>query len=343
MTNIAAVVHELGGVAQKRQLVKRGARDEELTRAVRAGEVIRVRQGWYSTLASDAPAVRAIRVGGRLTGISALIAAGAWVLGSHPLHVAVHRNASRLRNPGDRTRRLYRGARAVVVHWVTDDSVDRGSVTTVALLDALVRVVLDEELETAVAALDWALRTGAIDAPDLRTLVQRLPQYKRSITDWVDPACDSLPESLTRTRLQLRGHHVVSQIPVGSRERIDMVVDNLVAIETDGEQFHLTRFEEDRRKDITITIAGYHVLRPSARMIFRDWHRVYLAVESALAARRAQGEISDMPPGVRDRLVLRPPRSRGGRSPAGSEIRIRTRGRSVADRTVTRAGSPDGS
>jgi very-short-patch-repair endonuclease len=239
------------------------------------------------------------------------------VLGSHPLHVAVPRNASRLRNPADRTRRLYLGARAVVVHWVSDDCATRGSVTTVALVDALAQVVLDEDLEVAVAALDWALRTATIDSTDFETLLRMLPEYKRLIQLWVDPACDSLPESLTRTRLRLRGHHVKTQVPVCTRERIDLVVDNLVAIETDGEEFHRTRFEEDRRKDITITIVGYHVLRPSARTIFGDWQRFYKAVESALAARVSEGPGHPARSRARDRPALRPPHARGHRWRAG--------------------------
>jgi very-short-patch-repair endonuclease len=311
MADIAALVSELGGMAHKQQLVRRGARDWELTRAVRSGEVIRVRQGWYTTLADDDLAVRAVRVGGRLTGISAVIAAGGWVLGTFPLHVAVPRNASRLRNPGDRTRRLYLGGRAVVVHWVSEDSANRGTVTAVPLVVALAQVVLDEKLEVAVAALDGALRSGAIDSTEFETLLRTLPRYKRPIQVWVDPACDSLPESLTRTRLQLSGHHVTSQVPLGTRERIDLVVDYCVAIETDGEEFHLTRFEKDRRKDITITIEGYHVLRPSARMIFSDWNRVYDAVRSALEARQAEGLAHGPEHRLRDKPILRPPRARG--------------------------------
>ena len=320
MVDIAALVHGFGGVAHKQQLVRHGARDWELTRAVRAGEVIRIRQGWYSTLADDDPGVRAIRVGGRLTGISAIVAAGGWALGKFPLHVAVPRNASRLRNPGDRARRLYLKSRGVVVHWVPIDSTDRGSTTSVPLKEALARVVLDEELEVSVAALDWALRSGEIDATAFDTLMQMLPRYKRSIRLWVAPECDSLPESLTRTRLRLCGHQVTPQVPTGSRERIDMVVDDCVAIETDGEEFHLTRFDEDRRKDITITIDGYHVLRPSARMIFNEWPRFYRAVMAALEARKSMGHrdgVRSLRPGS---VPMRPPPQRGHRGKARSLV-----------------------
>jgi hypothetical protein len=84
----------------------------------------------------------------------------------------------------------------------------------------------------------------------------------------------------------MRGHSVRGQVPLRTGERIDLVVDECVAIETDGEQFHLASFERDRRKDAEIAIAGLHGLRPSARMVFHEWPLVELAVETAVATRR---------------------------------------------------------
>jgi very-short-patch-repair endonuclease len=286
MVNIAAVVHELGGVAQKQQLVARGARDCDLTRAVRRGEIIRVRKGWYTTLSADGPEVRAVRVGGRLTGLSAIVSAGGWVLDSHTLHVSVPGNASRLRSPRNRFASFVAGTRrAVRVHWDRLAVGQSGNATSVGLLDALERVVLDEPLEVAVAALDWALHTRHLDPTDFESLVARLPATKQSIRDWVDATCESLPESLARTRLRLTGHQVVTQCRVGNNQRIDLVIDNIVAFETDGEEFHRDRFYADRAKDLAMTIGGFHALRATATMVFRDWDRVVLAIDSALRGR----------------------------------------------------------
>ena len=286
MRDVAAVIHELGGIAQKRQLVALGARDADLTRAVRGNEVFRVRQGWYSTMSVDRPEVRAMRVGGRLTGLSAIAAAGGWVLGIPPLHVSVPRNAARLRSPVNRFAARVRGRRSAArVHWDHPRVAETGTVASVGLLDAMERVVRDEPLEVAVAALDWALHTRRFDGTDLDILVARLPASRRAIRDWVDPACESLPESLARTRLRVGGHHVVTQTPVGNNQRIDLVVDGVVALETDGEAYHRDRFDADRAKDLTMTIHGYHALRATARMIFRDWGRVENAIECALRGR----------------------------------------------------------
>jgi hypothetical protein len=286
MTNIAAIVGSLGGMAQKQQLVRRGARDIDLTLAVRRGEVSRARQGWYTTLPPDDVRVRAVCVGGRLTGISAVVALGGWVLGRSPLHVSLHANAARLRTPWNRFVQLAgRIVRGLNLHWDDAGVAARGDSTIVDVRDALYRVVLDEDFETAVAALDWALHTGRLHWIDFELLVSRLPRELRHIRDWVDERCESLPESLARTRLRLLGHTVDSQVRINDLERIDLVIDDCVGLETDGEEYHLDRFESDRAKDIAITIANLHALRPSARMVFRHWHRVVLAVESAVAAR----------------------------------------------------------
>ena len=287
MRDIAEIVDSLGGLAQKQQLVARGARDVDLTRAVREGTASRARQGWYTTLPDADPRVRAVRVGGRLTGISAIIHAGGWVLGSHPLHVSVPDNAARLRSQHDRRVAFDTSARGgVVLHWDGIAVGERGDVASVGLLDALYRVVLDENLETSVAALDWALRTEAIDRVDFESLILRLPEDYRYIREWVDGNCDSLPESLSRTRLRLRGHSVVSQVSIGAAEHIDLLVDECVAVETDGEEFHLTRFDHDRRKDMSITMEKLYAFRPTARMVFYEWDSVLLAIETAISVHK---------------------------------------------------------
>ena len=77
MPSIEEMVHRLGGFARKRELVARGARDRDLTLAVRAGAVRRARNGWYSTRAEDDAEFQAVRVGGRATAGTALRAEGA--------------------------------------------------------------------------------------------------------------------------------------------------------------------------------------------------------------------------------------------------------------------------
>jgi len=284
MDTVAALVRSLGGIAQKKQLIGRGARDLDLTRAVRDGSVIRARQGWYTTLSVMDARVRAVRVGGRLTGISAIEQSGGWVLGKHSLHVSVHDNAARLRSTSNLHVRFDSSVDVEVeLHWDDRAVAQRGTPWAVDIRDALYRVVLDEPFEEAVAALDWAVRSCSVDRMDFEEILKSLPAEYSRLGHWVDALCDSLPESISRTRLRLRGHHVESQRPLGDLRKIDLVVDRCVGLEIDGEQFHLHRFESDRSKDLDITILRLHCLRPSARAVFRDWDRVLLAIETAVS------------------------------------------------------------
>ena len=176
MVTVAALVNGIGGMAQKRQLVALGVRDLDLTLAVKRATVLRARQGWYTTLPADSAAVLAVRVGGRLTGLSLVAELGGWVLSQPPLHVSVPVNAARLRSATNRF--VHPGAtsiRGVKLHWEPCDLAGRGTATAVDLLDALMRVVLDEDLETAVAALDWAMYTNRIDLIDFERMLQQLP------------------------------------------------------------------------------------------------------------------------------------------------------------------------
>jgi len=284
MADIAYLVTQLGGFAQKQQLVARGARDVELTRAVRTGEVLRARQGWYTTHLTDDRAVRAVRVGGRLTGLALIDYLGGWVIDTPPLHVSMAQNAARMRTPTNRYRRLV-NRRGVVLHWDPPDVFARGLSWCVALRDALRCVILHESFEQAIAVLDWAMHNNLMDDADLRSLISTLPLPLQSIVEWVDPDCESLPESLSRTRFRLAGHHVTSQVPLETDERIDLVVDGEAGVEVDGKKYHLNKFYEDRQKDITITLEEYHALRPPAQSVFQQWSRVQGAVNVALRRR----------------------------------------------------------
>ncbi|MGJ8722770.1 MAG: hypothetical protein ACSHW9_13105 [Salinibacterium amurskyense] len=174
------------------------------------------------------------------------------------------------------------------MHWDSAEVNDQGTNWHVSVFEALKRTILDESLETAVAAVDWALHTGRIDGFDFERLILSLPLGKRKIRSWIDARCESLPESLARTRLRLRGHRVEIQIPVGLK-RIDLVVNGIVGLEIDGRQFHAHTFEEDHLKAIEITIAGFHALSISARMVFTQWELFLQGLDSALAFHSRSG------------------------------------------------------
>lgn len=285
MHPLIVAITEVGGAAGRRHLNESGFTDRELRAAVRAGVILRARRGWYTVWSREDSRFAAVRLGGRLTGLAAIEALGGWVLHAPRLEAAVPRNAARLRDPRRRRPLLDRSRRGIVVHWVGTEHDRDTSTGIVPVLEALRVAIRAESTETAVAAIDWALRAGAIDSDDLAELARSIPARLRPRLLEVDPRCDSLPESLARTRLRAAGLRVRSQVPVPGAGPIDLLVEGVVALEVDGDEFHRDRFEHDRRKDLAITAAGMHALRPSARHVFHDWGAVLRAVRRALRER----------------------------------------------------------
>ncbi len=282
----AHLVTRNGGALDRRRLHELGATDHDLRRALKAGSLNRPRRGWYSTWAEDDPRFRAMRVGGRLTGISAVAALGGWVLDRHPLHVSVPTNAARLRNQWRRDlRRADARYDGVVVHWV-GPAHDHGSSTgIVELAEALELVCCTETAEQAIAVLDWVRRTGRLDRIELAELRERLGP-RRWLVDASTDDCDSLPESLARTRLRAAGMRVSTQVGfTDGLEKIDLVLEGTVAVEVDGDEHHRDTFEDDRARDLAITRVGLHAVRPSARQVFNRWPVVEAALVRALRER----------------------------------------------------------
>ena len=116
MNLLYAVIESHEGLASRRELLVNGVDAGWIDVAAwYQRHVIRVRKGWYARTTERRDVLRAWRVGGRLTCVSAL----AFHEGLEPgpvLHVELPANAARPRNPDDRRRRLGPDA-AVVVHW----------------------------------------------------------------------------------------------------------------------------------------------------------------------------------------------------------------------------------
>jgi hypothetical protein len=109
-------IERRGGCAYRWELRADGASIDMIDVAASYGrQVVRVRKGLYAAVGEDPEVVRAWRVGGRLTCVSAL----AFHVDESPppvLHVEVPANSPRLRDPEHRRRSLAPDA-AVVVHW----------------------------------------------------------------------------------------------------------------------------------------------------------------------------------------------------------------------------------
>ena len=180
-------IRSQGGLAPTHHLLRRGWTKFQLARAVHAGEIIRVRQGWYSLTEHGPTLLRAVRIGGRLTCSSGARQHGIWTRSpAPPLHVAVPPHGSRLRDPDDYRVRL-RPTDPSRVHW------DMHGGSTPFLTDPLscLRAMITcEPLEDVVAAADCALglasSVGNVGRP--RSATSRLNDVGCSTSSTQHPA-----------------------------------------------------------------------------------------------------------------------------------------------------------
>jgi hypothetical protein len=106
MRHTVQAIEECGGFASRWQLRAWGVSSDAIDVAAWYGRrVIRVRKGWYARADEDEQVIRAWRVGGRLTRVSA-IAFHDGAPKPPVLHVEVPANSPRLRDPDKRHRSL---------------------------------------------------------------------------------------------------------------------------------------------------------------------------------------------------------------------------------------------
>jgi hypothetical protein len=168
-------IRRRGLFLRRRDLLAHGYTDDDIRAALELGTIFRVRQGWYSVPDASQPAVHAVRVGGRLTGVSALESYGLRVPRRTLVHVAVPINACRLRRPGDRQRRLVADD-PVRVHWIVRQT-PQSSVWRVSIDDALLVILSEESRDIAVACCSAVLRYKRWSAKRLDAVFAQAPQH----------------------------------------------------------------------------------------------------------------------------------------------------------------------
>lgn len=284
MTSVTTTIRQHGELAATYELLKAGHHPRLLTHLVRAGDLIRVRQGWYCLPTTPPPMQEAVRVGGRLSCISGCEFHGLWVRPSSILHVEVGPNVSRLRSRGDKRVRLRDVDRPrTIVHW--SDSKHHGSRWALDVRNCLKRMALCRPPEETVAAADSALRSRLITLDQWHQDIRSLPQRLRQLLLRVDPESESIIESITRFRLQYLEITPRLQVKIPGVGRVDFVIGKRLVIEVDGRRFHTDpdKFEADRRRDARLSARGFRVLRFSYNQVMHRWFEVRTAILAAVA------------------------------------------------------------
>jgi very-short-patch-repair endonuclease len=270
----------LGDIAPTHELLASGFSPGDLYYAAKRGEVFRPRKGWYASRSLSAEAVRAWRVGGRLTCVSAAVEHGLWVPDFEGLHVEVPHSAARLRAPGDRRTRLSAlDQQGTVVHWRSTAST--GSRVSVSVAAAVHQVFQCCGDEVGFVVLESALHLGKLNHGELNQLIDSLPRQSQPLARRANHLSDSGSESEVKLMLFRLGIPFRQQIVIG-RWPVDFLVGEHLAIEADSKAHHSNPYR-DRQKDAELSAAHVRVLRFMYSQIHFEQSVVELAILSALA------------------------------------------------------------
>lgn len=239
---------------------------------MKAGALTVVRNRWFAITEADADVVRAVRVGGVLTGASVARMRGLWTLSDDLLHVRVKPTASRLTSPNDRAVPLDSTNHGVCVHY--SPSSERSACVD-SIADAIVEMFRYGDGRSALAALDSALNKRLLGRRDLAAMRPRIPAGKVWIFDRADAGAQSGLESLVRLLLATTRVRYRTQVWIAPAGRVDILIGERLVLELDGRTFHTGEaFEEDRRRDFALIMQGYLVLRLSYRMVIEHWDEI---------------------------------------------------------------------
>lgn len=269
------LLSRLGGLAYGTVLQKHGVSRPQLTKAVRAGSLERLRPGLFATSDLDDDVRCAAIHGGALTCTVALRLHGIWVLSNERQpHVWVGRRGRVHEHSGCRCKsHFFRG------------QVPMGFVPVETALIHLHRCEGDESF---FASLESALRLRKLSHAAMLRVRAALPTYARWLVDLARDDADSGLESILRLRLHILGLVLSSQVVLTGVGRVDFMIGDRLILEVDGRENHASA--EHRHRDLTRDAAasalGFETLRFDYAQVIHDWPSVQAAVLAALTRLR---------------------------------------------------------
>lgn len=249
-------------VFSRAELLQAGSTGDDITRAVRAGTLLRLRRDHYAHPDVDPDVAEAVRVGGRMTCLTLLQKLGVFVLKSVGLHMHLDPHMSRIRAST---------AKGTVKHWSRKPQTD-GARHVISLRDAVSQAVLCQEPRPAIATLDSVLHLGLATREQLEDLFTSLPVRLQTLLHLADGSAESGPETYMRLILRTFGVQYETQVLIPGVGRVDFLVEGWLIIECDSKEFHegWDKQVEDRNRDIAAARLGYTSIRPIASDILFD-------------------------------------------------------------------------
>lgn len=271
MIDILTLMCAAGHVATTGQLRGRCSA-RELRRACDSGLMTRIARGVYSCTHLDPQLVFAAKTGGRVDCVSSLARHGVWS-GVEPPGVHLRME------PHQHARRAVPGTR---VHWSM--TACPGSLLEVSPVDAVLQAIRCLGPDDALACVESALHTGFLSDDQLELVMLHAPVRLHPVLAEIDRGAQSGYETLVRLKLIRAEFRVRTQAYVPGAGHVDIIVDECVGLEVDGEKWHgPERFIPDRTKDRNAELQGVRMLRIARPHIFEDWAMTLATIRRMVA------------------------------------------------------------
>lgn len=263
-------------VRTRAEMIELGWTPRRLTRAVRAGVLVRPRRDRYALADLDDSIIAAVRAGGALTCLSLLQLLRVFVLKTTSIHVRVAPNSSR---HGERRKD------GCALHWRVDEG-DEPLLHVTSLSDAIRHSVRCQDARPALATLDSLVHHGLVTIDELTAIFATLPTRFRILLDLVDGTAASGPETYVRLMLRTLGLRYETQVWIEGVGYVDFVVEGWLIIECDSKEFHegWAKQKQDRRRDLAAARLGFVTIRPLAADILTDGSTVQEDIRVVVAA-----------------------------------------------------------
>lgn len=268
LDTLLAVHH---GVANWPALHRAGLTLHQLRRALRDGNLRRLRRSWYATPTADPTVLAAVTAGGVCTCVSALKLHGVWIPEGHrKVHKRTRPSAHNSLTPQQRAGFCRRYGRPLIEYGAVDD-----------VPTALAHAIRCLDTEDTVVILDSILNLGLLHHDEIELVLRSAPPAVAGRLDLCAPA-EAGTETMARLRLRDRGLPVRSQVRIPGLGRVDLLIGERLILEVDGQEYHHTteQFHKDRERDLTAYRLGYLPMRMAYRQVVHGWQD---AVESVLA------------------------------------------------------------
>jgi very-short-patch-repair endonuclease len=156
-----------------------------------------------------------------------------------------------------------------------------GSEYCVGARDAVAQIIRCQPANFAIAALDTALHTGAIEHEDVADIFASVPAKYRDLRKYIDARADAGQESVLRRLVQRAGFRCEIQVEIRGVGRVDMVVEDCVVVEADSQRHHKAWEEHvrDRSRDRRLAELGFVSLRVLYQDIMFDPAGVIRAID----------------------------------------------------------------